>query len=698
VEEHFGVSVADPYRWMEGSGNAETAAWLRAQGEATTAALAAVPGRDVFLARLRALSASGTRTKGVRLAGDRTFYYRRGADAEVYEVVVRERDGRERVLLDPVELGRDGRHASIDRISPSPDGALLAYNVSWGDSEVCEVHVIEVASGAHRPDVIPRVWGEFGQAWLPDGSAFLYTQMAAPAAGVDPLLNMHGKLHVLGQPAERDVAILGGDAAPAMPFRPEEFPALHIPTGKPWVMAMALGARNEMRLAVARLADLDRAGPGTPWTMVAEYDDGVAGAAIGGDRLYLLTARDAPNRKVVSVPLGAPDLARARTEIAEPANASLVGMAAARDALYVRQLTGGLGRVVRHPWTSRRTAPVALPFDGWVSAIEAEPSRDGIVLAIQGWTRPLVHYRHDPARGTTRPAGIESTSTADFSSIVVETSEVESAGGARVPLTVLRRKDLVLDGTHPTILWGYGAYGMSVTPTFEPGRLAWLERGGVLAYAHVRGGSEKGNQWKLDGVRANKMNGVRDFIACAEHLIGAGYTRSDKLAASGGSAGGILVGRALTERPELFAAAHIAVGMVNPLRLLAANNGANQKAELGDPSTEAGFRWILAVDPYQHVRQDVAYPATLFTVGLNDSRVEPWMTAKMAARMQAATSGVRPILVRVDSESGHGIGSTREQGLRRDADVWSFFLAQTGEAGFVPRGERQPTLTKPQSE
>jgi prolyl oligopeptidase len=684
VEELFGVAVPDPYRWMEGTGNAETAGWLREQGAVATAAFAALPGSDALLTRLRDLSRSTTRVGSVRLAGDRTFYYRRGADAELFEVMVRERDGSERVLLDPVALARDGRHASIDLISPSPDGSLVAYNVSWGGSEVCEVHVVEVATGTRRPDVIPRVWGEFPQAWLPDGSGFLYSQMAVAAPGADPLLNMQGKLHRLGQPVERDVTVLGGDTSSGMPLRPEEFPMFRIQAGTTWAIAFATGARPETRVAIARLADLGRPGAGTPWTVVTDYADGVADVAIAADRLYLLTYKDAPNRKVVSVPLAAPDLTRARVEIPEASDGSIVGIAAARDALYVRQQVGRGGRIVRRPWRSGRAVALPLPFEGWVSAIGAEPTRDGIVFGLQGWTRPETYFRHVPARGTTRPAGIASTTTSDFSSIVAEVTEVESAGGARVPLTILRRKDLVLDGSAPTMLRGYGAYGVSITPSFDPTRLAWLERGGVLAIAHVRGGGEKGHRWTLDGVRENKMNGVRDFIACAEHLVRAGYTRPDKLTASGGSAGGILVGRALTERPDLFAAVHIAVGAVNPLRILVANNGANQKAEYGDPSTEAGFRSILAVDPYHHVRPGVAYPATLFTVGLNDGRVDPWMTAKMAARMQASTAGSDPILVRVDGESGHGIGSTRDQGLRKEADVQSFLLEQTGDPAFQP--------------
>jgi len=224
-------------------------------------------------------------------------------------------------------------------------------------------------------------------------------------------------------------------------------------------------------------------------------------------------------------------------------------------------------------------------------------------------------------------------------------------------------------------VYGYGAYGSSQSPGFSATRQAWIEKGGIIAVAHVRGGGERGRRWQDDGSRDKKMNGIADFIACGQYLVDHHYTQPSRLAAQGGSMGGILVGRTITERPDLFAAANIGVGFVNPLRLLAGENGANQKVELGDPATEAGYRGLYAMDPYLHVAANTAYPAVIFTIGLNDHRVPPWMSAKMAARLRASTTSDRPILVRVDSDSGHGIGNTRDQAFAERADVWAFFLA-----------------------
>ncbi|MBA3540740.1 MAG: prolyl oligopeptidase family serine peptidase, partial [Deltaproteobacteria bacterium] len=414
---------------------------------------------------------------------------------------------------------------------------------------------------------------------------------------------------------------------------------------------------------------------------VADRADLISDWAMHGDRLYLLSAKGASNRQLLSVPLADPDLAKARVEVAESPEIVLVGFAIARDGLYLRQMIEGRARIVRRPWRGGRDTTLALPFEGWIPGLASDDLADGVTFALQGWTRPSTIYA---VRGTTVvPTGLATTSSADYSNIQVDQVVVTSPDGARVPLSILRRKDLVLDGSHPTYLYGYGAYGASQTPGFNPSRLAWLERGGIAAIAHVRGGGEKGRAWQDTGTREHKLSGIRDFIACGEYLIAQKYTTASRLVAMGASMGGILVGRAVMERPDLFAAASIGAGIVNPIRILLAENGANQKVELGDPTTEAGYRSIATIDPYLHVRPNTKYPALIFTVGLNDHRVAPWMTAKLAARIQRATSSKQPILVRVETSAGHGIGSTADQYAAERADVWSVFLAITGDPAFA---------------
>ena len=684
TENIFAMNVSDPYRWMEGNENAELTSWLRAQGAYTSAWLARIPARDAMLRRVRELGLGTSTSSGVQLAGSRMFYRHIEAGQQLPKLMVREANSPERLLVDPATLGSGGSHASLNASAPSPDGALVAYDLGLGGGEVSSIHVIDVVSGKELPDAVDRVWGEFPASWLPDRSGFFYSQMAPPVKDVDPMLNMTVRLHILGQPAANDRMILTGTSS-AMPLAPEEFPYVGVDPESQWMIAIAGGARNEARIGIAPLSALDRTGAGgTPWRKVADFSDSIEDVAAHGDRLYMMTFKGASNRKIVSVPLTAPDLSAAKIEIPESADATLVRFGAARDALYIETMTNGRARMLRMTWGGA-AEPIAVPFDGWIDEIATDPRAPGAMIRIQTGTRPPAVFRYDVAGRSFVPTGITTTTNADYSHTTVEEVEATSSDGTKVPLSIVHRADLTLDGSNPAIEIGYGGYGISLTPKFDPGLLAWIERGGVFAVCHVRGGGEKGYKWQVAGTHEHKMNGVHDFEACAQYLIDHRLTSASRLAGLAGSMGGILIGRAITERPDLYSAANVAVGVVNPLRILAAENGANQKAELGDPETEGGFRSIYEMDPYQHVKPGTAYPAVIYTVGLNDRRVAPWMTAKMAARMQAATTSGKPVLIRVESDAGHGIGSTRDQALAERADVFSFFLAAAGDPAFQPR-------------
>jgi prolyl oligopeptidase len=687
VDREHGLTLADPYRWMEGVGNAEFTTWLLAQGQHAATELAKPTGRDALHARLRELGLGVSAVFNVQRGGKRLFYNSFPANAQLAKLAVREPDGTSRVLVDPEALSSGNLHVSLNAWSASPDGAHVSYVISRGGGERGELHVLDVKTGKDLPEVIERIWGEGAGAWLPDGKRFFYTQLAVAKDGVDPMFHMVTRLHVLGTAADKDVALLD-DTTTTWKLAPEEWPGVWAATGSPWVVATAGGARSEMRVAVAKLAQLDLKGAGkTPWRAVAEYADGVEAAIPHGDRLYLQIYKDAPNRKIVSVPLSAPDLAKARVELAEDPDASLVGMYAARDALYVLHRVEGLARLSRLPWTGGgKAVPLALPASGWIPDIATDLALDGIVFQIETWLAPGVYYRVDGGKALTPvTAGLASTSTADTSALIAEEVQAPAPDGTKIPLSIIRRKDAPLDGARPTIVTGYAAYGVSQSPGFSAARVAWLERGGVAAICHGRGGGEKGRKWQDAGSRENKLVGVRDFIACAQYLVDNHYTSPSHLAGAGRSMGGILVGRAITERPDLFAAVELGVPAVNPLRILAAENGANQKGELGDPATDAGYRGLAEMDPYLHVKSGVAYPAVIFTVGVNDHRVAPWMSGKMAARLRTSTTSKRPVLLRVDEQAGHGIGSTRDQGFAERADVWSFFLAQFGDPAFAAR-------------
>jgi prolyl oligopeptidase len=382
--------------------------------------------------------------------------------------------------------------------------------------------------------------------------------------------------------------------------------------------------------------------------------------------------------------LSNPNIAAAETAV--PAGEAVIrNIAAAGDALYVQELDGGIGKLIRLPYHDAAAAPVPLPFEGNVGLAATDQRVAGTLLEMTSWTKASKIYAYDPAQKTVTDTKLQPAGPFDEPS-GVESHEVkaQSYDGTLVPLSIVHKKGLKLDGSNPTLLLGYGSYGISEDPSFDPRKLAWLERGGVYAIAHVRGGGEYGEDWHLAGKQLTKQNTWKDFIACAEYLIQHKYTSTSRLAIEGGSAGGITIGRSITERPDLFAVAIDAVPMSDVVRSEFTPNGPPNIPEFGTVKEPDGFKALYAMSAYHHIQDGTPYPAVMVTTGFNDPRVISWEPGKMAARLQAATSSGKPVLLRVDYDAGHGIGSTKSQREKEMADELSFALWQFGVPAFQP--------------
>lgn len=686
VDSAFGLRLEDPYRWMEQADDPEFRDWLTAQGAYARSGLDAIPDRAQMAKRLKDLSFETSSPYSVQRRGSKLFYLRIDEGSSLAKLVVRGADGTERVLVDPEKLrGADSTHVSIDNYSVSWDGALIAYNLSEGGGEVTRVHVVETATGREKPDVVEHIWGQFSVNWLPDGSGFFYTQMADAGfrdKKVDPILGMRVRRHLLGTLPAEDPVFIAPDSSSTLPIEPREFPVIDVPVGSRYAIAYCVGAHPEIRLYVAPLESV-RPGPEkTPWQRVAEYDDHVRTLTADKDHLYLLSHHKAPNKRVLRVSIKNPDLAAAQ-EIVPTSDRVLTDLVMTRDGLYVLETDDGVDRVLRIPTGQTKPKEISLPVDGAIKNLDGALDEDGIVFSLTGWTRPEQYYEYRPKSRRVVGLGLGTRTPVDFSGFTAERVEVKSFDGTMVPLTILRPTSLKKDQSHPTLMTGYGAYGTSIRPSFGSTRLAWLERGGILAYAHVRGGGEKGEGWHEAGRGANKANAVGDFIACAEYLVANGYTSASRLAASGSSGGGVLVGGAVVRRPDLFGAAILYNAVLNTVRFLHGTNGANQIPEMGSPETEVGYRALVAMDPTLAIRAGVTYPAMMVSVGLNDRRVSNWHSGKFVARVQASGSAA-PVLLRVEPESGHGVGSTRDQSVELMADTYSFLLSRLGDRPAAP--------------
>ncbi|HEY0804619.1 MAG TPA: prolyl oligopeptidase family serine peptidase [Pseudonocardiaceae bacterium] len=675
-ETLFGTALADPYRWMEEDG-AEFGDWTAGQAQYADEYLQGLPGRSELLARVAELTASAVTSSGFAMAGDRVFLLRQDVDADVPVLVVRDGAG-ERVLLDPAELSGD-EHSHLDWYVPCPDGSRVVVGISRGGSENSTLRMLDVATGALSAD---GVTGTLHGAvrWLPDGTGFVYHRYRDPAPGTPPAERRHNSgtyLHRLGTGLDEDVLVLARGLNPGVPMAPPDRPFLTCPAGSDWMIAVishsALGASitealNNCTFYVAPRAAL--ADPTTcPWRKVADPADGVTAHATHGDTLYLVTYRDAPRSRVLAVSLA---------EVAEPAVVVPCGERAVSAVhevgkyLLVRDIDGGVSRLRRVPLAGGAPQDVPLPVEGTITEFTAHPDGSSAFLVLSSWTHSPRAYRYD---GTTvEDTGWIPPSPVDFGGIEVTDVRVPVRDGTLVPLTVLHRKGIALDGTHPALLTGYGSYGFVRPRQFAPELLAWYERGGIYALAGLRGGGEYGPEWHEAGRGLNKENTITDFIDCAEYLVATGYTRPDRLAGEGGSAGGIPTGGALVRRPDLWAAMVMHVPAVNLTRQEFSENGPINTPEFGTVTTEDGLRDLLIVDSYLRIEDGTRYPAVLLTAGLNDPRVAAWQPAKMAARLQAATRSGRPVLLRVDPHAGHGFGSTREQRNAVDADGFAFLL------------------------
>lgn len=684
TEVFFGQSVTDPYRWLENWREGKGAEWLKAQDTYTRTALARIPGREKFLTRVKALDTASTRVRNAQVWGGKIFYLKTDPNADNLKLYVKEGNAPERLLLDPELLTKDGVHSSIDYFTPSLDGTLVAYGVSPGGSENSVIHVLETATGKQLPDAIDR--GRFGAiSWLPGNKTFLYNRLQKltpdmPRTAFEQ--RSRACLHELGRDPEQDPFVFGYGYSPDLKIDDNDFPFVVYTPGSPYLLGiLAHGTQNE---ATAYYIPLDQLNSGhIAWKKLFDVDSAITNLAARGDDLYLVTHKSKPRYEVTRISLKDPDLAHATVVV--PASEVVIQEAdVATDGIYIRDLDGGIGRMRRLSFDGH-VEPIPVPKGQSVSEISVTPTEPGALIHVVSWTTSPHFLQYDPKSRKTTEIAIQPPLPIDTSGYESEEVKARSADGTMVPLSIIHAKHLALDGNHPTHLIGYGAYGISFDAYFDPVWLAWLERGGVIAVAHVRGGGEYGEEWYRAGYKLTKQHTIDDFLASAQYLVEHKYTSPQRLSGEGTSAGGILIGGAITQRPDLFAAALIRVGCSNALRMEFTPNGPPNIAEFGSVTDADGFKGLYAMDAYQHVKDGTAYPGVLLTAGINDPRVDPMQPAKMTARLQAATSSKKPVLLRVDYDAGHGMGSTRAQHDLEFADEMSFLLWQFGDSDFQPQ-------------
>ena len=690
-ETLWGEEIVDSYRWMENPKDAEWESFMKGQAAYTRRVLDSIPGRTALYERVTKLSGDLPIARAPQSAPNgRLFYEMRPSGANQFKLYMREGvNGAERLLVDPSTLrGPNDVHMSLDWWLASPNGRYVVYGLSSAGSENSVAQILDVDSNTMLPERIDRTQYA-SPSWLPDSSGFFFNRLAEGVKLGTPeyYLDSVAWLHRVGTDPEQDLKVLARGQYPAVALDPIDFPAVFADPTSQSVVAIAIGGvRRENPLYTARLESVLANQP--QWRKVCDVADEVTGFAFRGDELYLQTTRDTPNAKVLKTPLTAPDLAGAATVVPQ-GQYVIEAIAAARDGLYVRDMDGGYNSL-RRLGNDGKVQSLKLPFEGSFDSISTDTRQDGAWLLGTSWLLPFTVFRHDPAANSTVAVPLAPPSPIDTSPYEAIRSFATARDGTKVPLSIVARKDLKRHGRNPAIVDAYGSYQISTSPYFNARGIAFLEQGGVLAYAHVRGGGEYGKRWWKAGQKLSKPNTWRDLIDCCEALVKEGWTTSKQLAIQGGSAGGITVGRALTERPDLFAAVISNVGDSNMLRAEFSQSGPANIDEFGTVKDRAGFLGLRQMDSYHAVRDGVRYPAVLLTTGMTDPRVEPWQVAKMAARLQAAVTKLqrvdrKPVLLRVQFDAGHGLGSTRQQYDAERADEYAFALWRSGIPRFQPK-------------
>jgi prolyl oligopeptidase len=684
TDEYHGVKVVDEYRWLEEPGTPAVKAWTEAQTAHARAYLDALPDRAGIETRLTELFAKDTPSHSGLVSRPGRLFALKFQPPKQQRLLVMlasaEDLASEKVVLDPNELEPKGQVA-MDWFVPSPDGKLLAVCLSEHGSEDGTLHFYRTDTGERLPDLIPRVQyptGGGSAAWTPDGKAVFYTRY--PHAGEKPEadLNFFQQIyfHKLGTPESADEYSAGRD-----------FPRIaeiDFDTSRDdrWLLAkVANGDGGEFAHYVRDL----RAGDRATWRQVTRFEDGIKGATFSCDSpaLYLRSVKNSPHGKILRLPLDGTAELKDATLIVPESDTVIEGFTPTASFLFVSDLIGGPSRIRQFDLAGKNARELPIPAAsgvGQILALEDRPDDDHILFRETSYTEPPAWYLYDPAAdngaGALKKTALFNTSPVDFSDIEAVREFAVSKDGTKVPVNIVRRKGTKRDGSNPTLLTGYGGYGISLRPGFDFTDRLWFDRGGIMVVANLRGGGEYGEEWHLAGNLTRKQTVFDDFAACARHLIERGYTRPEKLAVEGGSNGGLLMGAFLTQHPDLARAVIAHVGIYDMLRVELDPNGAFNVTEFGTVKDPAQFKALHAYSPYHHVTDGTKYPAVLFLAGENDGRVNPANSRKMAARLQAASASGRPILARFSSASGHGMGTALTERIAELSDVFAFLFDQ----------------------
>jgi len=667
IENFYGTEVTDPYRWLENATSEDTRAWVEAQNEVSSAYFQAGNERSRIMQRLTELTNFPRYSPPIWKGGCYFFSHNTGLQNQDVLYTVEHLDDQPSLLLDPNLLSEDGTVALITQ-SYSHDGTLLAYGISSGGSDWQEIKIHQIATGKDYPEVIR--WGKFASlAWKHDNSGFYYDRLPEPGTVAEEDESCYSRIywHSLGTAQEEDVLIYERPDAKELSFSP-----LITDDGSYLLLRVWLGTDPKNRLYYRKVASHN-----TFVRLLDDFDAAYHFLHNVGSVFYFQTDLDAPRGRVIAIDVEHPERANWREVV--PVQDDALGVVAVVSQQFVAVYKQDAHHSVkRYSLEGQFLGEISLPTLGSIVGMAGEADRTEIFLNFTSFLYPTSVFRYDFLVDTlTLWCGPDLQIESE--QYQVEQVFYTSKDGTRIPMFLTYKKSLVLDGTNPTLLYGYGGFNISLTPTFSANILFWLEQGGIYAQPSLRGGDEYGEEWHMAGMLEKKQNVFDDFIAAAEWLIEQKYTNTARLASNGGSNGGLLVAACMVQRPDLFGAVVCEVPVIDMLRYHKFTVGRYWISEYGNAESSAEhFRFLYAYSPLHNIQAGVAYPATLIMAADTDDRVVPSHAKKFAAALQAATSGVQPILLRIETKAGHGFGKPTAKVIEGRGDVYAFLFQQFG--------------------
>jgi len=690
IDIYHDQKIIDPYRNLENLNDSTVLKWFKSQGSFASKTLKSIPRRQYLIEKQEDFDKTKSYSVGSisstvngsffyvkTLAGDNLgmLYYRSNINTE------------EELLYDPSEYKKEsGRKYIINYIKPDWKGEKVAVSLSKQGEEISEIIVIDV-SGSVLPEIVkdcnPRLGGV---QWLPDNSGYIYIHFPV----IDPKnpnysINLKAVIYKLGDDPKDLQEVFSLSNNPELPFRSEDFPyiKLHHNYDK-YVFGEISGASSFKDMYYKFTTDLPSNKKN--WKLLYKKTDMVKKVELDGEDVIFLSAKNASNFQIAKTSILNPDFDRPEILISESIDNVITDFELTKDGLFFVQVKNGVEAKL-YRFIKGQKQEIKTPFNsGKIEIISKGPKYKRLLVSTSGWTKGITTYEYNALKNEFINIHLNSSATyKDFENLVVQEIEVPSHDGVMVPLSVIHKKGIQKDGNNPTLFYGYGSYGASTNPFFSIAFLNWVLEGGVLAIAHVRGGGEKGDAWRKAGFKATKFNTWKDMLACTEYMINEGYTKPKKSAIWGSSAGGVMAGRAMTERPDLYAAVILISPSANMVRGEFQANGPNSIKEFGTVKVKEEFEALFEMDVYHHVKKNVTYPSTLITAGINDGRVAAWIPAKLAARLQASNHCDNPVLFAIDFKSGHGglnNGKSKIYGLY--ADALSFAFWQTGHPDYQP--------------